>query len=88
MAAGVAVTAAIPLAAAAMGYGIIKGVKSFFTDDELSSESIDYRWEKNKCGTEMKIKCPSCGTVNQLKSDYNKNEKVKCKNCRETLLDI
>jgi hypothetical protein len=45
MSAGVAVAAAIPLAAGAAGYAIIKGVKFFFSERELSSEKTNPRWE-------------------------------------------
>jgi hypothetical protein len=45
MAAGVVVAAAIPLAAGAAGYGIIKGVKFFFSERELNSKEINPRWE-------------------------------------------
>ena len=46
MAAGVAVAAAIPLAAGAAGYAIIKGVKFFFSQRELNSTDINARWER------------------------------------------
>jgi hypothetical protein len=45
MAAGVVVAAAIPLAAGAAGYAIIKGVKFFFSERELTSEKTSPRWE-------------------------------------------
>lgn len=45
MAAGVVVAAAIPLAAGAAGYAIIKGVKFFFSERELSSEKMNPLWE-------------------------------------------
>jgi len=45
MVAGVAVAAAIPIAAGAAGYAIIKGVKFFFSQNELNSEDIDSKWE-------------------------------------------
>jgi len=50
MMAGVAVAAAIPLAAGALGYGVIKGVKYFFSESELSKEEIDPRWEMEPRG--------------------------------------
>jgi hypothetical protein len=46
MAAGVTVAAAIPIAAGAAGYGIIKGVKYFFSRRELNSDKISDRWER------------------------------------------
>jgi hypothetical protein len=45
MATGVVVAAAIPLAAGAAGYAIIKGVKFFFSERELTSEKTSPRWE-------------------------------------------
>ena len=45
MAVGVAVAAAIPIAAGAVGYGIIKGVKYFFSQSELNAEKLDPKWE-------------------------------------------
>jgi hypothetical protein len=45
MVAGVAVAAAIPLAAGAAGYGIIKGVKYFFAQRELNSDELSPEWE-------------------------------------------
>ena len=50
MVAGVAVIAAIPLAAGAIGYGIIKGVKYFFSEAELNKTELDPRWEMEKNG--------------------------------------
>jgi hypothetical protein len=46
MTAGVAVFAAIPIAAGAAGYGIIKGVKYLFSQRKLNNEAIDPKWEK------------------------------------------
>jgi len=48
MAAGVAVAASIPIVAGAAGYAIIKGVKYFFSQKVLNSESIDPKWEKRR----------------------------------------
>ena len=45
MAAGVVVLAAVPIAVGAAGYGIIKGVKYFFSQQELNSDAIDPKWE-------------------------------------------
>lgn len=45
MAAGVSVAAAIPIAAGAIGYGIIKGVKYLFSEHQLSIDDIDQKWE-------------------------------------------
>lgn len=45
MLAGVSVAAAIPLAAGAIGYGIIKGVKHLFGERYLNTEEIDQKWE-------------------------------------------
>jgi len=47
MAVGVAVAAAIPLAAGAAGYAIIKGVKFLFSRRELNSQKINSRWERH-----------------------------------------
>ncbi len=45
MLAGVSVAATIPLAAGAIGYGIIKGVKHLFGERYLNTEEIDQKWE-------------------------------------------
>jgi hypothetical protein len=45
MAVGVVVAAAIPLAAGAAGYAIIKGVKFCFSERELKGKDINPRWE-------------------------------------------
>lgn len=45
MMAGVAVAAAIPLAAGAIGYAVIKGVKYFFSETEFNKDELDPRWE-------------------------------------------
>ena len=45
MAAGVAVAAAIPIAVAGMGWGIIQGVKYFVNEAQISSKDIDEKWE-------------------------------------------
>jgi len=45
MVAGVAIAAAIPIAAGALGYAIIKGVKYFFSEVEINKTDIDNRWE-------------------------------------------
>ena len=45
MVAGVTVAAAIPIAAGAAGYAIIKAVKFFVTKAVLDSEEIDLKWE-------------------------------------------
>ena len=45
MAAGVAVVAAIPIAVAGMGWGIIQGVKYFVNEAQLASKDIDEKWE-------------------------------------------
>jgi len=45
MMAGVAVAAGFPLAAGALGYGVIKGVKYFFSKAELNKDEIDPQWE-------------------------------------------
>jgi len=45
MAAGVSVAAAIPIAGAAIGYLIIKGVKYLFGKYQLSIDDIDQKWE-------------------------------------------
>lgn len=45
MAAGVAVAAAIPVAAAGSGYGIIKGVKALIRRHKLNKKGFDPVWE-------------------------------------------
>ena len=45
---GILTLAAVPIAAGALGYGIIKGIKYLVSEDELSSESIDEKWERIK----------------------------------------
>lgn len=50
MVAGVAIAAAIPLAAGALGYGIIQGIKFFFEESELNRTEVDPRWEIEKKG--------------------------------------
>jgi hypothetical protein len=45
MAAGVAVAAAIPIAAAGMGYGIIRAVKYFVSEQQLNAKAHDPQWE-------------------------------------------
>lgn len=42
---GISVAAAIPIAAGALGYGIIKGVKAFFETQALNQEKYDPFWE-------------------------------------------
>ena len=45
---GVLTLAAVPLAATAVGYGIIKGIKYLIAEDDLNSEKIDLKWEIKK----------------------------------------
>jgi hypothetical protein len=45
MAVGVAVAAAIPIAAAGIGYGIIRAVKYFVSEAQLDARAHDPRWE-------------------------------------------
>jgi len=45
MVAGASVLAAIPLAAGAIGYGVIKGVKYLVSEAQLNATDIDPRWE-------------------------------------------
>lgn len=47
MVAGVLVATAIPIVSAAVGFGLIKGVKYFFSERQLSSDSLDPHWERN-----------------------------------------
>jgi len=42
---GISVAAAIPIAAGAIGYGIIKGIKYLIGEKILNSDDIDERWE-------------------------------------------
>lgn len=46
MVGGILTVAAIPIAAGAAGYGIIKGIKYLISEDELNSDNIDIKWEK------------------------------------------
>ena len=46
MAAGISVAATIPIAAACLGYGVIKAVKYFFEEHELDAEKYDPFWER------------------------------------------
>ncbi len=48
MAAGVAVAAAIPIAAAGIGYGIIRAVKYFVSERQLDADALDPKWELPK----------------------------------------
>jgi len=45
MLAGISVAAAIPIAAGALGYAIIKGIKFLISETELDSDVIDEKWE-------------------------------------------
>jgi hypothetical protein len=45
MAAGISVAAAIPLGAAAVGYGVIKAVKATLDSYKSGQEKIDPFWE-------------------------------------------
>ncbi len=45
MLAGVSVAAALPFAAGALGYALIKGVKHWADEQNLNSTDIDPRWE-------------------------------------------
>jgi hypothetical protein len=42
---GVSVAAAIPIAAGAAGYAVIKGIKYLISESQLNSTEIDPRWE-------------------------------------------
>jgi hypothetical protein len=46
MAAGVVVTAAIPIAAGAAGYALIKGIKALIASKKLDDDRIDPKWEE------------------------------------------
>lgn len=46
MVGGVLTVAAIPIAAGVAGYGIIKGIKYLISEDELNSDNIDAKWER------------------------------------------
>ena len=48
MVGGVIMTAAIPIAAGAAGYGMVKGVKSIFTNIKTKDNKIDTEWEQEK----------------------------------------
>ena len=43
---GVILTAGIPLVAGAAGYGMVKGVKSIFTNIRTKDNKIDTKWER------------------------------------------
>lgn len=45
MVAGIISVAAIPIAAGALGYGLIKGIKSLISDNKLNNEDFDPKWE-------------------------------------------
>jgi len=45
---GILTLAAVPIAAGAFGYGIIKGIKYFVSEGELDSDTIDEKWEKKQ----------------------------------------
>ena len=45
---GILTLAAVPIAAGAAGYGIIKGIKYLISEDELKSNEIDEKWEVKK----------------------------------------
>ncbi len=45
MAAGIAVASAIPIAAAGLGYGIIRAVKYFVGEAQLGAQELDPTWE-------------------------------------------
>ena len=45
MAAGIVVVAAIPIAAAGVGYGIIRAVKYFVSEKQLDAHALDPKWE-------------------------------------------
>ncbi len=42
---GILTLAAVPIAAGAAGYGIIKGVKFLVSESELNDEKLDKKWE-------------------------------------------
>ncbi|MFK7950699.1 MAG: hypothetical protein AB8G11_24145 [Saprospiraceae bacterium] len=48
MIAGVTVVAAIPILAGAIGYGLIKGIKSVFRNKKTHETDIDSNWEISK----------------------------------------
>lgn len=43
---GVAVAASIPIAAGALGYGLMKGIKSVFSEIQAKDEKFDSNWEQ------------------------------------------
>ena len=45
---GILTLAAVPIAAGAAGYGIIKGIKYLISEEELKSDEIDKKWETRK----------------------------------------
>ena len=48
MAAGVVVAAAIPIAVASIGYGIVRTVKYFISKNQLDADELDPKWELSK----------------------------------------
>jgi hypothetical protein len=48
MAAGIGVVAAIPIVVGVVGYGVVKLVKSQFSDVQLRREDFEPRWERPK----------------------------------------
>ena len=48
MVAGVVVSAAIPIAIGALGYKVVKGIKSMIKDNKLTTDKFDPIWEITK----------------------------------------
>lgn len=49
---GIAVVASIPVAAGAVGFGLVKGIKAICEANKLSCEKIDDQWEIRRKGLE------------------------------------
>lgn len=47
MAAGIAVAAALPIAGIALGYGMVKGIKSLVRKHKHSKKEVDVNWEED-----------------------------------------
>jgi hypothetical protein len=48
MIAGVTVVATIPILAGAVGYGLIKGIKTIFTNRKTNKTNLEPYWETSK----------------------------------------
>ena len=49
---GLAVVATIPVAAGAVGFGLVKGIKAICKANKLSCKEVDEKWEIRRKGLE------------------------------------